>query len=127
MKRAFFAAALLLSAGLTVAPASADELSFYSSDGPMILDVQRDGRVHGRYRQDSGAYREGRIDGRVEGRDTITGLWSQQESDHPCSRPREGVQAWGQFVITEAFGRRPVGFWGYCGEQPNRPWNLKRQ
>ena len=79
----------------------------------------------GGYQQDRGAQRHGRLVGRASGDGTIEGLWLQAESDHPCNRQREGTYSWGEFVITGAGSRRPLGFWGYCGERPGRPWNLE--
>ena len=129
MRKSLFAAAIFAAAvALTTGAARADDLSFHSSDGPMYIHVGRNsGRVSGEYQQDTGARRQGQLLGNVGPDGNLHGVWLQAESDHPCSRPREGTLSWGQFVIMNPWGRDPYGAWGYCGEQPNRSWNLERR
>ena len=118
---AICAALLLASAEL----AQADELSFYSSDGPIDLHVGESGRVFGHYQQDTGAQRPGRIVGHMQPDRSIEGLWLQPASDHPCGYAREGTYAWGHFIIGHAWGHHPYGSWGYCDEAPNRDWQIR--
>ena len=123
-KHLLICAAVML---LTTAAAWADDLQYYSSDGPMQVHVTQDGRVSGGYQQDTGARRPGRLVGRVGGGGTLEGLWLQPESDHPCTHPREGTNSWGWFAISNAWSPAPYGVWGYCDEMPSRSWNLSRR
>ena len=124
LARCAMACALLL---VMIETAHADDLAFYSTDGPMWIHLGASGRVSGQYQQDSGAYRTGRLTGSIRPDGTIEGSWLQAESDHPCTHPREGTMSWGNFMITNAWGPNPYGVWGYCSEAPNRSWNLQRR
>jgi len=111
---------------LAAASARADDLYFHSSDGPMEIHIDQSGRVHGRYQQESGAQRPGRLVGTAGGNGSLEGLWLQPKSDHPCGYPREGSYTWGRFTIGNAWGAYPYGSWGYCDEIPNRNWQIRR-
>ena len=101
--------------------AHADRVDLMSSDGPMRLEISRNGEVDGAYPN-----REGVKRGRINADGTIHGLWVQPRSDHPCREVRGGSRAWGTFVIAGIYTRQPLGRWAYCDEQPDRDWKLQR-
>jgi hypothetical protein len=102
-------------------PAWADRVDLMSSDGPMRLEISRNGEVDGAYPDKNGVLR-----GRARADGDIHGTWTQPRSDHPCREARGGTYAWGSFSISGVYSRQPVGLWGYCGEQPDRDWRLRR-
>ncbi len=128
MKAAYLAVAAIVASLSVIGAARADHLEFHNSDGPMSLDVDRNGDVSGSYRQDISPYREGKLLGRADGRGGISGVWLQNEdSDHPCRNMREGYRSWGRFTIDDAWSRRPAAYWGYCDEEPNHDWKAQRR
>lgn len=114
-------AAVALALG-TAQPASAERVDLMSSDGPMRLEISRNGEVDGAYPD-----RDGVMRGRINAAGEISGIWTQPRSDHPCRDARGGTKAWGTFQIAGIYTRQPIGYWGYCSEDPNRNWKLRRE
>lgn len=128
MKARHVAAAAIFWLAATAGTARAeDHLYFNSSVGPMDIHFGDGGRLYGHYRQTGSAQRPGRLDGAVSAGGVLGGYWLQPASDHPCSYPRDGTNAWGNFTISNAWGANPDGVWGYCDEIPNRSWDLQRR
>jgi hypothetical protein len=101
------------------APARADSFELRSNSGPIRLHVERDGEVSGHYPKYNGT-----LSGHVDQAGEIRGIWTQPTSDHPCERARNGTYSWGLFVISSPYHKRISGAWGYCGETPQRDWEL---
>jgi len=120
------AAAIFLLAG-TTGTAWAEDLHYNSSVGPMDIHFGPTGELYGIYRQPGGAQGPGRLDGSVSAGGIVGGYWLQPGGDHPCPHSREGVRAWGHFMITNAWSPNPDGVWGYCDESPSHSWNLQRR
>lgn len=111
-----------LAVGLGLAtPARADRIDMMSADGPMRIEISRNGEVDGAYPD-----REGVMRGRINAAGQISGIWMQPRSDHPCREAKGGTKAWGTFQIVGIQTRRPVGRWGYCGADPSYDWKLQR-
>jgi len=128
MRTAYLAVAAIVASLSATSAARADHLEFRNSDGPMSVDVGSNGDVSGSHRQDRSPYREGKLQGRADGRGGVSGVWLQnEESDHPCNRMRDGYRSWGRFTIDDAWSRRPVAYWGYCDEEPNHDWKTERR
>lgn len=87
----------------------------------MRIEISRNGEVDGAYPDHNGVMR-----GRANADGDIRGIWTQPHSDRQCREARGGTYYWGQFAISGIYSRRPVGFWGYCGERPDRDWKMRR-
>jgi hypothetical protein len=119
--------AIAIAAGVPTAASPHDggsQLELKTDFGPLTLHVNWDaGILEGDYPK-----YQGRVFGRLadSGR-SMRGIWVQPKGDHECKSERYGTTAWGHFVFT--YGGRPgpgaqmAGSWGYCDEDPHRPWN----
>ena len=101
--------------------ARADRVDLMTTDGPMRLEISRNGEVDGAYPNHDGVMR-----GRINASGDIRGIWTQPTSDQPCREVRGGTKAWGTFYIAGIYTRRPMGLWGYCGAEPNHDWKVPR-
>jgi hypothetical protein len=124
------AVSLLAAAFLAALPWSAVaqealRLRLQTDFGPLFLHVDIEQRsVEGFYPKN-----RGHVYGRLsESGMRMHGTWVEANgSDHPCRSASYGSYSWGHFVFT--YDERPepgtqmTGYWGYCDEQPNRPWN----
>lgn len=112
---------LLTAAALLPAAAHAEAFQFSSSDGPLYVEVSPSGHVAGRYPRKNGA-----LYGRMTEDRTVTGIWIQPRSDQPCPTAQQGSYYWGRFMLTNPYARPVYGMWGYCGEKPDRSWDIRR-
>ncbi len=65
---------------------------------------------------------KGRITGAFDGQ-VFTGVWVEEQSDHPCPKAHKGSASWGRIELTfdpnfEFF----QGQWSYCDIEPSTPW-----
>jgi len=103
-------------------PALADTFELVSTDGPIRLHIESNGEVHGFYPK-----RQGEMFGHVGADGDIHGIWVQPRSDHPCHEMRRDTNAWGAFFISNPYHHNVAGYWGYCGEEPRRDWQIERR
>jgi hypothetical protein len=121
MHRRLWLSVASVAGALLAGPVRADSFDLRSNDGPIYLRVERDGDVHGQYPK-----RNGTLAGHVDDAGDIRGMWMQPTSDHPCERARNGTYSWGFFYLSSPYHRHISGAWGYCGEQPQRDWDIHR-
>ncbi len=124
------AVSLIAASGLAALACSAGaqddtRLRLQTDFGPLFLHVDLEQRsVEGFYPKN-----EGHVYGRISDSGMrMHGTWVQARgADHQCRSANYGSYAWGHFVFTyderPAPGTQMVGYWGYCDEQPSRPWN----
>jgi hypothetical protein len=117
--RVFVSAVGCLGVALLGPPAHADSFALISNDGPIQLHIEQDGDVHGRYPKLNGT-----IMGHVSDGGDIEGIWLQPNSEHPCREARNGTYSWGHFVMSSPYQPNMRGAWGYCGEEPQRDWEI---
>ncbi len=114
------AAIVLVPLAVLAQPALADSFDLMSSDGPMRIRISPDGDVRGDYPK-----LQGTMWGHVGPDGELHGLWAQPRSDHPCREARANTYAWGSFTISSPYHHHMRGYWGYCGEEPNRDWSIE--
>lgn len=85
--------------------------------GSMFIQQGID-HVSGRYEM-----KGGRIEGDVN-RNTLTGIWTQDNADHRCFETRMGSHYWGRFRLhLNHDGDRFSGRWSYCDDEPGTGGN----
>jgi hypothetical protein len=86
-----------------------------TKDAGDVTYRQTGSQVIGRYATDNGE-----ITGTVIGK-TFDGFWIEDASATKCGYPRNGRYYWGKLRF-DVQGNRQTGSWGYCDENPSRPW-----
>jgi len=117
--RLFVAAVLLIASA--AANARKNDSEWDTDFGRMRIDNLGSPRFDARFSHD-----QGRVFGDLEGLH-VTGYWTQDRGDRPCSQPYAGSYYWGNvyFDFNPAFTRFQ-GKRGYCGARPRTTWNGSR-
>jgi hypothetical protein len=70
-------------------------------------------------------FRDGRADGTVKG-STFEGVWAQSGSSQECGSSKLGSTFWGRLELHRESDGAFSGVWGYCDDEPNKPFTGKR-
>lgn len=89
--------------------------TYDSSEGVITLQQSGD-RITARYPNDNGEITGMLFD------TTLEGFWIEDHSDRRCATAKNGRYHWGR-VAFEFSDNGFSGKWGYCNDQPSRPWN----